>query len=350
VTTQEAPRIGIRPLVAAVGQGPTNGRYLTREEAREAMDAILDGTATRAQAGALLLLQRYRGEAPDELLGYVDAVRARMARFHPKVEGMLDVGSPYDGRVKHVVVSPAASIVAAAAGVPVLMHGERDMGPKKGLPIGDVIAALGVDTDADPDTVARGIEACGLGYLRQARLVPALYALKPLREELGLRTPLHMVEKIYGPGDAPYRLIGVAHMPYLKQLAPVLPRLNTRRTMVVQGMEGHEDVTTSRGARVVEIDGDGEHEWRLDAEELGLVPATDDDLAPGDADRSAEMALAVLDRSAPESAIDLVVVNAALRIKLAGRAPDMPAAITAARAALASGEAARKLKAWQLVR
>jgi anthranilate phosphoribosyltransferase len=80
------------------------------------------------------------------------------------------------------------------------------------------------------------------------------------------------------------------------------------------------------------------------------VPATDDDLAPGDADRSAEMALAVLDRSAPESAIDLVVVNAALRIKLAGRAPDMPAAITAARAALASGEAARKLKAWQLVR
>jgi anthranilate phosphoribosyltransferase len=263
---------------------------------------------------------------------------------------MLDVGSPYDGRVKHVVVSPAASIVAAAAGVPVLMHGERDMGPKKGLPIGDVIAALGVDTDADPDTVARGIEACGLGYLRQARLVPALYALKPLREELGLRTPLHMVEKIYGPGDAPYRLIGVAHMPYLKQLAPVLPRLNTRRTMVVQGMEGHEDVTTSRGARVVEIDGDGEHEWRLDAEELGLVPATDDDLAPGDADRSAEMALAVLDRSAPESAIDLVVVNAALRIKLAGRAPDMPAAITAARAALASGEAARKLKAWQLVR
>jgi len=350
VTTQQPPHVGIRPLVAAVGQGPTNGRYLTRVEAREALDAIMDGRATQAQAGALLLLQRYRSEAPDELLGYVDAVRARMLPFHPRVEDLLDVGSPYDGRLKHVVVSPAASIVAAAAAVPVIMHGERDVGPKHGIPVGDVIAALGVDTDADPETVARGVEACGLGYLRQSRLVPDLHALKSFREELGLRTPLHMVEKIYGPGDAPYRLIGVAHMPYLKQLAPVLRQLGARRTMVVQGMEGHEDVATSRGARIVEIDAGGEHEWRLDAEDYGLTPATDDDLAPGDADRSARMTLAILEGAATQSQRDLVVLNAALRIKLAGRAPDLRAAIAAARTAIDSGEALRRLRAWRAVR
>ncbi|HYM14202.1 MAG TPA: hypothetical protein VEZ14_01425 [Dehalococcoidia bacterium] len=349
MTIDEARRIGIRALVAAVGQGPTNGRYLTRDEARDALDAIMDGRATPAQAGALLLLQRYRGEAPDELLGYVDAVRGRMRPFQPGVEGMLDIGSPYDGRVKHVVVSPAASIVAAAAGVPVLMHGERDIGPKRGLPIGDVIAALGVDTDLAPDAVARGIEACGLGYLRQARLVPDLHALKSFREELGLRTPLHMVEKIYGPGGAPYHLLGVAHIPYLKQLAPVLPLLGARRTMVVQGMEGHEDVATSRGARIVEIDADGESEWHLDPGAFGLTPAASEDLAPSDADRSAQMTHAVLAGSATRSATDLVVANAALRIKLAGRAPDMVGAIDAARTALASGEAMRRLDAWRLV-
>ena len=299
VTTSEETQTGIRPLVAAVGQGPTNGRYLTREEAREALDAILDGRATQAQAGALLLLQRYRGEAPEELLGYVDALRARMRGFSPAVGGHVDIGSPYDGRTKHVVISPAASIVAAAAGVPVVMHGERDLGPKKGLAVGEVLAALGVNDDAEPDAVARGIDACGLGYVRQARLLPSLHALKPLREELGLRTPLHMVEKIYGPGNAPYHLIGVAHMPYLKQLAPALAGLGYRRTMVVQGIEGHEDVTTSRGARVIEIDEHGEQEeWRLDAEALGLTPATDDDLAPGDAERSAQMTLSVFDGSA----------------------------------------------------
>jgi anthranilate phosphoribosyltransferase len=342
---------GIRELVAAVGQGATNGRYLTRDESRTALEAIMDGVATQAQAGALLLLQRYRGEVPDELLGYCDAVRGRMRPFAPRVEGMLDIGSPYDGRAKHVVVSPAASIVAAAAGVPVVMHGERDMGPKRGLPIGDVIAALGVQMDLEPEAVARGIEACGLGYVRQARLVPALYALKSFREELGLRTPLHMVEKICRPGDAPYQLIGVAHMPYLVQLAPTLSALGAQRVMVVQGMEGHEDVTTSRGARVIEFDETGaQDEWRLDPASLGLEPATEDDLAPGDAARSAGLALAVCEGTASASQRDLVVLNAALRIKVAGRAADLASALSAARAAIASGEALRRLQAWRAVR
>ena len=349
MTTTDETGVGIRGLVAAVGQGPTNGRTLSRDEAREALDAILDGRATQAQAGALLLLQRYRGEAPEELLGYVDALRARMRGFAPKVDGLVDIGSPYDGRAKHIVISPAASIVAAATGVPIVMHGERDLGPKKGLAIGTVLAALGVNDDAAPEAVARGIDACGLGYVRQARLVPSLDAIKPLREELGLRTPLHMVEKIYGPGNAPYHLIGVAHMPYLKQLAPALGGLGYRRTMVVQGIEGHEDVTTSRGARVIEIDERGEQEeWRLDAESLGLSPATDEDLAPGDAERSARMTLSVLEGSASASATDLVVVNAALRVKLGGRA-DMASAIAAAREGLRSGEAKRRLEAWRRV-
>src|SRR5207237_8333911 len=176
----------------------------------------------RAQAVALLLLQRYRSEAPEELLGYVDAVRGRASLLRPRVEGLLDVGSPYDGRTKHVVISPAASIVAAAAGVPVLMHGERDMGPKKGIAVGEVIEALGVATDLEPERVERGIEECGLGYVRQARVASALHALKPLREELGLRTPLHMVEKIYDLGNATIHLIVVANIPYLKHMTSAI--------------------------------------------------------------------------------------------------------------------------------
>ncbi len=348
VTAPDA-RDRMRQLVAAVGQGPTHGRALTRDEARFALEAIMDGVATPAQAGALLLLQRYRGEAPDELLGYVDAVRGRMRPFHPRVEGLLDVGSPYDGRTKHVVVSPAASVVAAAAGVPVIMHGEPDMGPKRGVAVGDVIAALGINTDLEPDAVARGIEACGLGYVRQARLVPDLHALMPLRAELGLRTPLHMVEKIFGPGDAPYRTIGVAHMPYLKLLAPVLAGLGCRRTLVVQGMEGHEDVPTSRGSRVVLLDAEGEHESRIDPAALGLELATDDDLAPGDAEHSARYTLAVLERRATAGQRDLVVLSAALRLFAAERVDGIAAGIAPARTAIASGEALRRLEAWRTV-
>lgn len=348
--SEDAAAHGIRDLVAAVGSGPTNGRTLTRDEARRALAAIMDGTATRAQAGALLLLQRYRGESSEELLGYVDAVRERMRPLGATVEGLLDVGSPYDGRSKHVVVSPAASIVAAAAGVLVLMHGERGIGPKRGAAVGDVIAALGVSIDAGPQAVAGGIEACGLGYISQAQSVPALYALKPLREELGLRTPLHTVEKVYDPGNAPYHLLGVAHLPYVERLSDTLLQPGFRRTMVVQGIEGHEDVTTSRGTRIIEIDERREQrEWRLDPPSFGLVPATEDDLAPGDAARSARLTLDVLDGSASAPRRDLVLVNAALRIMLGGRATDMPSALVAAQAAIESGEAMRRLEAWRRV-
>jgi anthranilate phosphoribosyltransferase len=295
-------------------------------------------------------LQRYRGEAPEELLGYIDAVRGRTRRIAPRVDGLVDVGSPYDGRSKHVVVSPAASIVAAGAGVPSVMHGERDIGPKRGLAVGDVLEALGVVTDLEPEVVCEGIEAFGLGYLRQARACPDLYALKEFRAELGLRTPIHMVEKIFDPASAPYHLIGMAHMPYMKQLGPALVALGYARSMVVQGIEGHEDVTTSRAARVIEVEGGEEREWRLQPDELGLEPATDDDLAPGDAARSARMTLDALEGRATASQRDLVLLNAALRIKLAGRAADMAAALDAARVSLTSGEALRRLEAWRTLR
>ena len=116
MTTTHIDPEAIKPLLRDLGQGPTRGRSLTRDEARFCMDQILAGRATPAQAGAFLLLQRYKGETPDELLGFVDAVRGRETTrlIHPQVEGLLDVGSPYDGRLRHIVASPAASIVAAA--------------------------------------------------------------------------------------------------------------------------------------------------------------------------------------------------------------------------------------------
>ena len=306
----------------------------------------MDGAATPAQAGALLLLQRFRGEAPDELLGYVDAARARMRPFRPQVDGLLDVGSPYDGRGKHVVVSPAASLVAAAAGVPIVMHGEPDMGPKRGVAIGDVIAAMGVDTDLEPDVVAGGIEFCwpGLRAAGAARAGSPRAEASPGGIGVANAAPHDREDLRSGAGAVSHRWR--RDMPYLKILGPVLAGLGYRKTMVVQGMEGHEDVPTSRGARIVEIDERGEHESRIDAAAIGLEP-TDDDLAPGDAGRSARFTLAVLEGSASASQRDLVLLNASLRLLAAERADDLPAALDQVRAALASGEALRRLEAWR---
>lgn len=336
----------MRTHLRAVGQGKTRGRDLTRGEARDAMEIILSGGATEAQMGAFLLLQRYKGESPDELYGFAEAVRARAKLISPEVEGLLDIGSPYDGRRQSIVVSPASAIVTAAAGVPVVMHGEKDMGPKHGVPIGDVLEALGIDVDAEPAEVERSIKENGLGYMHSARFVPDALALKHIREEVALRTVFATVEKIYNLAGADYSIIGLAHLPYMDKMMKAATNMGFKRIMIVQGIEGNEDAPTSRSCRVFEWrSGDGEpREWKLDPPEYGLQPATKEEMAGGDAAHNAGIAARIFEGE-PGAYRDLVLLNAGLRIYLAERASDVAEGIVKAREAIDSGAAKRKLEA-----
>jgi anthranilate phosphoribosyltransferase len=361
MTTLHTDAEAIKPLLRDLGQGPTRGRSLTREEARECLDLILDGRATPAQAGAFLLLQRYKGETPDELLGFIDAVRGRPSThtIAPKVEGLLDVGSPYDGRLKTLLVSPTASIVAAACGMPSLLHGEPGVAPKHGVTVGDVLDALGVPVELPAEEVARGIETGGIGYLRQLCFAPDVEAIKWLREEIALRSPLNMVEKIYDPAGAPYHIVGLTHLPYLEKLGGALTGLGFRKTALVQGMEGNEDLPTSRAARIIEFadDGSGEatqREYRVNAADYGLTPASNEDIAIGGetpaAERSVQLALSVLQNEASPAWRDLVVFNAAFRLHLTGRAGDLAEGIEQARKAIEDGSAWQVLERWRAMR
>jgi anthranilate phosphoribosyltransferase len=341
----DSPYERMRFYLREIGQGPKASRDLSREEARDAMETILRREATPAQTGGFLLLERYKGESPDELLGFADAVRAQAQVIAPEVEGLLDIGSPYDGRKRSLVVSPAASIVACAAGVPVVMHGEKGIGPKHGVPVGDVLEAMGVSVDAEPDAVRESIEAEGFGYMRSARFVPALYALRELRDEIALRSNLSTIEKLYNLAGASYSLVGLTHLPYLEKMMSAVTRLGFRRVMIIQGIEGNEDAPTARPCRVFEWSGGDVREYRLDPKGYDLAPASPEDLAGGDAARSAHACVDTLRGAAPPPLRDLVCLNAGLRVYLAERAPDVAAGIAKAREALDSGAAAAKLEA-----
>ncbi|MDO8615633.1 MAG: anthranilate phosphoribosyltransferase [Dehalococcoidia bacterium] len=345
----------MRFYLREVGQGPRNCRDLTREEARDAMSLILSGEATRAQMGAFLLIERFKGESPEELLGFAEAVRAVARLIRPKVAGLLDIGSPYDGRTKSIVVSPASSIVAAAAGVPVVMHGEKDLGPKHGVPIGDVLEALGIETDAPPEQVEASIEEVGLGYMRQARFVPPLFALKDLREEVALRTGLSTIEKIYNLANSAYSVIGLTHLPYMEKMVLAAGQMGFRRLLIVQGIEGNEDAPTSRACRAVLWEhspvgrgpspdpGGRVTELRIDPAEYGLQPASREEMAGGDAAHNARIAERILEGQ-PGAYRDLVLLNAGVRIWLAERAPTIEEGLALARTAIDSGAARAKLE------
>ncbi len=345
IDTSAPPYERMRGYLRAIGQGPRAGRDLTREEARDAVTIILDRSAPPTQIGGFLLLQRFKGESVDELIGFAEAVRERSNIIRPDLTGLLDVGSPYDGRKKSIVVSPASAIVASAAGVPVLMHGEKDLGPKHGVPVGDVLEELGVDIDGTPETVAKQLERDGLAYLRQSRFSPDVHAIRDIREEVALRTFFATVEKIWNPAGATYSIIGLAHLPYMPKMLAAAAVMGFRRVLVVRGIEGNEDAPTSAPCRAFLWNGEGEPgELKIDAAEFGLQPATKEEMAGGTAAENAAIADRILSGE-PGAHRDLVLLNAGIRIWLAERAPSIGDGIDIARQTIDSGTAMTKLQA-----
>ncbi len=340
----ETPFERMRYYLREIGQGPKAARDLTREEARDALGLILSQQVARAQMGGFLLVERFKGESAEELLGFAGAIKAGAAHIKPNAEGLLDVGSPYDGRKKNVVVSPAACIVAAAAGVPVVMHGEKDIPPKHGVAVGDVLEALGIDIEGAPAEVERSIEETGFGFMRQRLFVPQVFALKDLREEIALRSAVNTIEKLYNLAGASYSLVGLTHLPYLEKMLEAVKQMGFRRVMIVQGIEGNEDVPTARPCRVFEWDGAEMREYRLNPAEYDLAPASPEELAGRDAAHSAEVSLRVLEGQ-PGPHRDLVALNAGVRIYLAQRAAGIGEGIARAREAIDSGAALAKLEA-----
>jgi anthranilate phosphoribosyltransferase len=334
-----------------IGQGPKGKRDLTREEAREALGMILSKQVAPSQAGGFLLLQRFKGESPEELYGFAEAYRDGANLIRPNVEGLLDVGSPYDGRTRSIVVSPASSIVVAAAGVPIVMHGEKGLGPKHGVPVGDILEALGQEVDAEPPAVAQSIEVHGFGYMRSARFVPRVYWLADLREEIALRSCFNTIEKISNLAGADYSIIGLAHLGYMEKMMTAATNMGFKRILIVQGIEGNEDVPSSRPCRAFlwEKAAGESTEFRIDPSEYDLQPATKEEMAGGDSAENAASAVRVFEGE-PGGHRDLVLLNAGVRIWLAERAQTIAEGIDKARESIDSGAAKSKLESLKIGR
>lgn len=334
------------PFIHAVGTGPRSNRDLSFDEAREVAGLLLDQEATALQHGAFLVALRNKGESPDELRGFAAAIRDRATIIKPVVAGLVDIGAPYDGRTQSVVISPFASIVAAAAGAPQVMHGAPDMPPKHGAGIHEMLQALDLDVSMSPPEVAATIEHEGFGYMNQEVFCPALYALKERRAETTLRSAFNTVEKITNLASADHVVIGLTHNPYLQRITGALPGLGYGRSFIVQGIEGNEDVSTWRPSRLVTVEDGRFEESRLDPAAHELQAAEREDLRAEDPLLdSIRKFVPVLEGHGDATMRDLVAYNAGLRIWLGGVAASMSEAITKAQQAIANGSAARKLSA-----
>jgi anthranilate phosphoribosyltransferase len=322
-----------------IGRVAAGGR-LSEPEAARAFDILMSGNATPAQMGGFLMALRVRGETVDEITGAARVMRAKAVPIEAPPGAIDTCGTGGDGAGTYNI-STAAALVAAACGVPVAKHGNRAMSSRSGA--ADVLAALGVNLDCDMALVKQALWQVNICFLMAPRHHTAMRNVGPTRVELGTRTVFNLLGPLSNPAGARRQLLGVYAPEWVEPLAQVLHRLGSEAAWVVHGSDGLDEITTTGPTKVAELRNGAVRSFDLNPEEAGLFPCLPRDLKGGDAATNAE-ALRALLNGAAGAYRDIVLLNGAAALLVAGKAADLKAGVAQARHALDSGAARSTLE------
>jgi anthranilate phosphoribosyltransferase len=322
------------------------GRDLTEAAAHGLMGELMSGALDPAVIGALLAALRSKGETSEEIAGFVRGMLDAATRL-PLTEAVaaraIDTcGTGGDG-AGTINVSTIAALVVAAAGVPVVKHGNRAASSLSGS--ADLLEAWGVAIDLGPAAAASVLDEVGVTFLFARRYHPAMRHVAPVRSALGMRTVFNLLGPLSNPAGVRRQVVGVPDEGVGELVASALARLGHTRALVVHGADGLDELTTTTTSRVWDVRDGAVTEWTLEPSSLGIAPATTAQLRGGDVARNRALADAILaGESGPRA--DLVALNAAAALVVAGVTEDLGSGLEVARASLASGAAREVLERW----
>lgn len=319
------------------------GISISGEDAESVFGQIMHGETTHAQIGALLMGLSIRGETADIIAGAARAMRAAATRIVPRAHGLIDTcGTGGDG-ASTFNISTTVAIVLAACGVPVAKHGNRAISSRSGS--ADVLESLGVKLDIAPQQVAECIDTVGIGFLFAPGHHPAMKHASAPRRELGMRSIFNLLGPLTNPAGAEYQVLGVYARDKLDLVAGALSRLGIRRALVVHGRDGLDEITTTCITDAVWVEqGQPLRPFEIDPHAFGMPIASAADLAGGDAAANAVIIRDILNgaQGAPR---DIVLLNAAACLWVAGRTDGIAAGLRLAAEAIDSGQAEKTLNA-----
>ncbi|HEX2468030.1 MAG TPA: anthranilate phosphoribosyltransferase [Solirubrobacterales bacterium] len=311
------------------------GTHLTSDHASAVLDEIMEGRAGEVQTAAFLVALRAKGETVAELVGLARTMRRLAASVGPRRDDLVDTAGT-GGGPSTFNISTSAAIVAAGAGCAVAKHGNRSNTSRSGS--ADLLEALGVKIELDPEAVARCIDELGFGFMFAPRHHAAMKHVVPVRKELAVRTIFNFLGPLTNPAGARRQLLGVSDRRYQETIAEALVGLGCERAFVVRAKDGIDEVSVAGPTRVIEVNEGSTKEWFLDPSEHGLSGAELSAIAGGSPADNAAVLRRVLD-SEEGPARDVVLLNAGAAIAVGGRASDLGAGIDRAREAIDSGAA-----------
>jgi anthranilate phosphoribosyltransferase len=319
---------------------------LTQDEAAAMLEAILAEDATDARIAAALIALASKGETEEELAGFAQTMRARCARIESKHSLFVDTCGTGGSGAKTFNVSTAAAFAVAAAGAPVAKHGNVGMTTKAGS--ADVLRALGVNVDLTPARVGEIFDEIGVCFMFAPLHHAATKRVAMIRRDLGVRTIFNLLGPLTNPAGAPFQVAGVSNEAACEKVARALARLGTRRAWVVRGEDGLDEITLAGKTVVFAASPEGpEHvdRFEITPEEFGLRQSSMDHLRGGSAEENAAIIRDVLEGRRKDGARDLVLINAAASLYVAGMSGDFEDGVERASKAIDGGGAAGKLEA-----
>jgi anthranilate phosphoribosyltransferase len=321
-------------------------REIFHDEMLSLMRRIMSGEVSPVMIAALTVGLRVKKET----IGEIAAAAQVMREFATKVEvddpaSLLDIVGT-GGDASHTFnISTASMFVASAAGARVAKHGNRSVSSKSGS--ADVLEALGANIQLTPEQVARCIATAGVGFMFAPSHHGAMKHAAPVRKELGMRTILNILGPLTNPAGAPNQVMGVFHPDLVGIQARVLKMLGSRHVITVHGHEGLDEITITGPTAVAELKHDFITEYTIEPKQFGLDTAPLESIQVKDPAESKARVEAVL-ANEPGPSRDIVILNAAAALYVAGIAGSLWDGVAAARDAIASGAARAKLD--QLVR
>ncbi|MEI2555834.1 anthranilate phosphoribosyltransferase [Acinetobacter pittii] len=323
----------------------TKNIHLTQPQMEDIMRSIMQGEATEAQIGALMMGLRMKGESIDEITAAARVMREFAIKIDVSdIKHLVDiVGTGGDGQ-NLFNVSTASSFVIAAAGATIAKHGNRGVSSKSGS--SDLLEQAGINLDLDMQQTERCIREMGVGFLFAPNHHKAMkYAVGP-RRELGVRSIFNLLGPLTNPAGVKRFVIGVFSDELCRPIAEVMKQLGAEHVMVVHSRDGLDEISLAAPTAIAELK-DGEiTEWTLNPEDVRIESQTLNGLVVADAAASLKLIKDALGKNKSdigEKAANMIALNAGAGIYVAGITKTYPQAVTFAQDIIYGGQALEKM-------
>jgi anthranilate phosphoribosyltransferase len=313
------------------------GKDLNFDQANSLLDTVFEGNVPEVQIAAFLAMMRMKRATAQEIAGLASSLRDHAVPVVTGIDNMIDTCGTGGATIKTFNISTAAALVAAGAGAYVAKHGNRAITSKCGS--ADVLAELGVKIDPGPEKVAECIKKAHVGFMFAPMFHPAMKFVQPIRKSLDFRTAFNILGPLANPAKVTAQVIGVADEELMDRIANTLKLLGIKRAMVVHG-QSMDEISTLGKTKIYRLT-NGEIIFNeLDPASLGIAVTNIDELRTGDAATNAKIVRDIIENRDKGPRKDIVLLNSAAAIIVAGLADDFESAMTAAEKSITDGKAA----------